>query len=301
MGFGCWAIGGPWTINGNQAGWGDVNDTESTKALQLAYERGIQFFDTAANYGCGHSEKILGKALKNVRNDVLIATKFGYRVNEETKAVDYYGEQLESTEVAEHVKKDCEKSLKRLGTDYIDLFQFHISKYPAAQAGLIIEKLEELIHEGKIRFYGWSTDTIESAEIFAKQKNCVAIQHNINCAQDAPEMIELCEKYDIASINRRPLAMGILTGKYTTNSVFALNDNRSSAGFKTNWMDKILPELEKLKPKLTADGRTLVQGALGWLWTRSNKTIPIPGMRTIEQVEENTKAFKYGLLNTFGL
>lgn len=297
LGFGCWAIGGPWTMRGGQAGWGVVDDAVSINALQRAYDKGIQLFDTAANYGAGHSEEVLGRALKSVRQDVLIATKFGYQVDVENKAVDLYGGELESTEVAGHVKEECEKSLKRLGTDYIDLYQFHVSKYPAKLAEPIIEQLEELVKEGKIRYYGWSTDTIESALLFARQKNCTAIQHDMNCAQDAPEMVELCETYDLASVNRRPLAMGLLSGKYKADSVFPSKDNRNNPGFKRNRIEKVIPELDKLKPLLVKDGRSMVQGALGWLWARSSKTIPIPGMRTVEQVEENCKALDFGPLD----
>src|SRR5512139_3303125 len=93
LGLGCWAIGGPWTLNGAQAGWGTIDDAEALRAIHQAIELGVNFFDTAANYGCGHSERLLGQAVKGRRHQVVIATKFGYRVDEAAKEVAPYGEQ----------------------------------------------------------------------------------------------------------------------------------------------------------------------------------------------------------------
>lgn len=298
MGFGCWAIGGPWTINGRPAGWGEVDNKDSIRALHCAFDLGITLYDTAANYGAGHSEHIVGKAFKERREKVLIATKFGYKVDPVQKAVSFYGEVIDSDEVAQHIKTDCELSLKRLATDYIDLFQFHINGYPSEKAGPILEILEELVLEGKIRYYGWSTDSIASAETFLRGPHCAAIQHQLNMFQRADEMLALCTKHNIASINRGPLAHGLLTGKYTVSSKFSEHDFRSSDRFHKNKTEKILPELEKVKSIITAEGRSLTQGALSWIWSSSDITIPIPGMRTVEQVHENCKALDYNLFDT---
>ena len=294
MGLGCWAIGGPWTVNGQYpAGWGEVNDAESIRAIQFAVDKGINFFDTAANYGAGHSERILGRALAGHRDHVIIATKFGYRVDEIAKDITHYGDPR-TGDVASHIRQDCEDSLRRLGTDVIDLYQFHVGYYSPEKVGPILEVLEALVDEGKIRTYGWSTDNLEGARRFSQGSHCVAIQHDLTVVADAPELIQLCEKNSLASINRSPLGRGLLTGKYTQESVFPDNDIRSREGFKDRWLKPVLNNLDAVRAVLTDHGRTLVQGALSWIWGRSSVTIPIPGFRNVEQLEENIAALDHG-------
>src|SRR5512138_2736533 len=123
MGLGCWAIGGPWTLDGGPAGWSQVDDAESLRGIQRGLELGVNFFDTAANYGAGHSERLLGQAFKGRRDKVVIATKFGYHVDEAAKVITPYGQPEEDSDVASHLRADVEASLKRLGTDYIDVYQ----------------------------------------------------------------------------------------------------------------------------------------------------------------------------------
>ena len=129
LGMGCWAIGGPWTWAqpGREpfpAGWGQTDDDESIRAIHAALEAGVNFFDTAANYGAGHSERVLGQALKGKRDQVVIATKFGHIINEKEKTV--YGD---DDQIIPNVRKDVENSLRRLGTDYIDVYQLHAGDY----------------------------------------------------------------------------------------------------------------------------------------------------------------------------
>ena len=165
------------------------------------------------------------------------------------------------------------------------------------------ETLEALVKEGKIRSYGWSTDFPDRAEVFAQGKHCAAIQLQLNVLDDNPPVVEICEKYDLAAINRGPLAMGLLTGKYTASTQPSSDDVRGEKS--PEWMQyfkdgkpnpEFLEKVEVLREILTSNGRTLSQGALAWLWARSEKTIPIPGFRTVEQVEENCGALEYGPL-----
>lgn len=293
LGLGCWAIGGPWTFAGHQAGWGNVDDQDSIRAIHYALDRGIDFFDTAANYGCGHSERILGRALSGRRDQVVIATKFGYRVDEEAKNVTHYGDPR-TGEIASHIRRDCEDSLRRLGTDRIDLYLFHVGYYFPEKVGDILEELEALVAEGKIRYYGWSTDNPEGARAFAKGDHCIAIQHDLTVVTDAPAMIGLCEAENLASINRSPLGRGLLTGKYSATSTFAENDLRSRSDFAQRWAHPILGNLDAIREVLTARARTLTQGALCWIWGRSEHTIPIPGFRNVAQLEENIAALEHG-------
>ncbi len=296
LGLGCWAIGGPWTVGGRHpAGWGEVDDAESIRAIHFALDHGITFFDTAANYGAGHSERILGCALAGRRDQVVIATKFGYRVDEAAKDVTHYGDPREG-DVVSHVRQDCEDSLRRLGTDVIDLYFFHVGYYQPEKVGPILEVLEALVEEGKIRWYGWSTDNLEGARAFSKGEHCAAIQHNLTVVRDAPEMVQFCLEKGLASIVRSPLGRGLLTGKYTSESTFADNDIRSREDFKEGWVEPMLGKLAAVHEILTRHGRTLPQGALSWIWARSPAAVPIPGFRNEAQLAENIAALDQGPL-----
>jgi len=291
MGLGCWAIGGPWYWLDGQGGWGDIDDNESVCAIHHALENGISFFDTAANYGTGHSERILGRALKGKRDKAVIATKFGFKVNETEKRVSF-----REDDHLLHVRAECESSLRNLNIDVIDLYQLHVWDYPLEKVPAMVDLLESLVGEGKIRYYGWSTDSVEGARLFAKGKHCVSIQHDLNVILDAPEMLAVCEELNLASVNRSPLARGALSGKYTKASVFPQNDVRNDEWSKDHFFAPTLNQLGAIRKILTSNGRTLVQGALAWIWARSEKTIPIPGFKTVAQVEENAKAMQFGPL-----
>jgi aryl-alcohol dehydrogenase-like predicted oxidoreductase len=301
LGMGCWAVGGPWTINGSPAGWSEVDDNESLRAIHGALEMGVTFFDTAANYGAGHSERLLGRAFKGRRDQVVIATKFGYSVDEAAKAVIHYDAKEEECDVASRLGTDLEASLKRLDTDFIDVYQLHVWGLKIEPALAAREVLEELVKEGKIRTYGWSTDRLDAIKAFSTSPLCSIAQQQLSVLDGNLELLALCEEWNLASINRGPLGMGLLTGKFAPDSSFADDDVRCHAqwhpGFKDgrptqDWLDK----LASIREVLTSGGRTLAQGALAWLWARSEQTIPIPGFRTVEQVEENCGALAFGPL-----
>lgn len=298
MGLGCWAIGGPFWSGDTPAGWGAADDDESVRAIHRGLELGIDLFDTADVYGTGHSERVLARALAGRRDQVVIATKFGNVFDESTRRIT--GANVSPA----YIRQACEASLRRLATDHIDLYQLHLNALPLAEAGPVRDTLEALVAEGKIRAYGWSTDFPERARFFAEGPHCTAIQHAMNVLEDCPEMIALCEASNLASINRGPLAMGLLTGKYTASSrSLPLDDVRSERApawlryFKDgkahpDWLAK----LDAVRDILTSGGRTLAQGALAWLWARTRQTIPIPGFRTVAQVEENVGAMAIGPL-----
>lgn len=296
VGMGCWAIGGPWTFDGHQAGWGQVDDAESIRAIHRALELGINFFDTAANYGCGHSERLLGRALADRRDQVVIATKFGYNVDEDARNVTLYGDPR-TGDVVSALRADCEASLHRLNTDVIDLYQFHVGGYDPEKAAGVRDALENLVAEGKIRFYGWSTDSPQGARVFARGEHCAAIQYRLNVAQDAPELVAVCDEFDLAGVIRGPLGRGVLTGKYTPNSQFPQDDHRGGERFRDEWFTPMLEKLDAVREVLTSQGRTLAQGTLSWVWARSERVIPIPGFKTIAQVEENAGALAFGPLD----
>lgn len=296
LGLGCAATGGQfYSAEGEPLAWVDVDDNESIRAIQAALDEGINFFDTADMYGAGHSEEVLGLALKGRRDRVVIATKFGDVMNPVTRRAVGFDAR------PEFIRQALESSLRRLNTDYIDLYQFHIWGHPAAEAVAVRETLEELTKEGKIRGYAWSTDVLESLEVFAEGPNCVAVQHELNLFRCDESILALCERENLASINRSPLAMGVLTGKYGSGFNFAKSDVRSHTPYYVWFKDgkpseEHLQKLEAVREILISGGRTLAQGALAWIWGRSQRTIPIPGFKTVQQAQENARAMQFGPL-----
>jgi aryl-alcohol dehydrogenase-like predicted oxidoreductase len=268
LGLGCWAIGGPFWRGDRPVGWGQVDDQQSLAALQRALELGVTFFDTSDVYGCGHSERLLGQALQGRRSDVVIATKFGNIFDEQTRQI----------------------------TDYIDLYQFHIGDYDLAKADAVVATLEDLVAAGKIRAYGWSTDDPTRAAFFAKGTHCAAIQQRFNLFEGNTDVLTICEENQLASINRGPLAMGLLTGKFSHESQLPADDVRHGWDLQGGEQARRLDRLAQLRELLTSDGRTPAQAALGWLWARSPVTLPIPGFKTVAQVEENVGALAHGPL-----
>ena len=298
LGMGCWAIGGPFWTGDTPLGWGEVDDNESVRAIHAALDNGVTFFDTANVYGAGHSERVLAKALTGIRSKVVIATKFNAVFDEKSRLV------TGSDSSPAGIRKACGESLSRLGTDYIDLYQFHDNGFPAEKAEPVRDTLEELVIEGKIRAYGWSTDFTDRAEVFAKGTQCATIQLQLNVLDDNPEMIALCERHNLAAINRGPLAMGLLTGKYTAETKPSVDDVRGEKS--PEWMKYFkkgspnpewVTKREAVREILSTSGRTVAQGALAWLWARSPQTVPIPGFRTVKQVEENCGAMRFGPLS----
>jgi aryl-alcohol dehydrogenase-like predicted oxidoreductase len=294
IGLGTNAIGGPvWDRSVREnlpIGYGDVDTKEALQAIQHAVSLGITFFDTADEYGCGQSERLLGEALKGKRDQLIIATKFGVTFDETSREIT--GTEASPT----YIRRACEASLQRLRTDFIDLYQFHLRDYPLERAGEVRQTLEELAAVGKIRWYGWSTDDPARASFFAQGDHCVAIQHRLNILIDNPTLLELCDQYDLASINRIPLLMGVLTGKFTAQTALPDKDIRKEY-FKHSSFLEDLKRIDRLKTTLTAKGHTLPQASLAWILTRHPRTIPIPGFRNVRQVEENAKTFKNGLLS----
>jgi aryl-alcohol dehydrogenase-like predicted oxidoreductase len=291
-------MGGPWDwleADGSKgpSGWGQVDDAESIRAIHYALDAGINLFDTAPNYGCGRSERVLGQAIADRRDKVILATKFGYLVDEQKLIVS------ETADIIPRIRQECESSLRNLKTDYIDLYQFHKSDYAAEKVVEVCDVLEKLVEEGKIRWYGWHTDNPEAAKVFAQGTHCTAIHHALHMGYDVPKMLAICEEYDQASVNRAPLSMGMLTGKFTSDTTFPEDDVRHGWDLRAEKPAKNLQRVEAVRKSFAdaGDVRTQAQIALAWIWTRSDRTIPIPGFKTVAQVKENIQAMEFGLLS----
>jgi aryl-alcohol dehydrogenase-like predicted oxidoreductase len=287
VGLGCWAIGGPFWRESDGVrgpmGWGDVDDAESVRAIHRALDLGVTLFDTANNYGTGHSERVLGRALSGRSEDVVVATKFGSVFDEATET-HYDDRELPMTPGV--IREACEASLRRLGREAIDLYLLHHGEYDIERAPDVVEILEGLVAAGKIRAYGWSTDDPDRARVFAAGPNCTAIELRMNLTWPAAEMLRVCDELDLACVIRSPLNGGILTGKFRADSTFPENDERHGLDFSEGRAAFRLAQVEQMREVLTRDGRTMTQAALSWILTLSDRTIPIPGFKTVAQVEE---------------
>jgi aryl-alcohol dehydrogenase-like predicted oxidoreductase len=296
LGMGCWAIGGPSRWEDATTRYGDVDDNQSLAAIAAAIDAGVKLFDTAAVYGAGHSERLLGQALRE-HPDVSVSTKIGYRFDEDTKQV--LGDDPDPT----HVLSAIDASLARLQRERIDLLFLHINSLEIERALAIFDVMDDAIAAGKVGAYGWSTDFPDRIDAVADRANFVSVQHGANVLFSAPAVFPLVEKYDLVSLNRSPLAMGALTGKYSgPDATIPSGDLRSQ---NMDWMDwfkdaRVAPQvaatLDAVRDLLCTDGRTLAQGSLAWLWAKSPNAVPLPGFRTVAQVEENTGALAFGPL-----
>ncbi|MFD0662354.1 aldo/keto reductase [Thermocatellispora tengchongensis] len=273
-----------------------MDDDESIRAIDRAVDLGVTFFDTADVYGTGHSERVLGRALRDRRDAVVIATKFGYTYDEARK-------EITGTDTsAAYVRRACEASLARLGTDYIDLYQLHVGDTGTAAAEDVFAELESLVDKGMIRSYGWSTDDEERARMLAGRHGAAAVQFAINVLSDVPGLVEVSEEAGLAGLARSPLAMGLLTGKFTAESRLPADDVRGSGHswvtyFRDGRPDQdALDRLAAVREILTSEGRTLAQGALAWILARGEAMIPIPGFKSVAQAEENAGALDRGPL-----
>jgi aryl-alcohol dehydrogenase-like predicted oxidoreductase len=296
LGLGCWAVGGAFFIGERSNSWGTVDDAESLRAIAAAVDHGIRLFDTAPAYGTGHSEVLLGKALRN-RRDVLISTKVGYAIDEATKQLT--GE----TTDPDDIEAQIDASLRRLQRDYLDIVFLHLNEASIESAGPVFERLARLREAGKLSAFGWSTDFPKRAEAYATLPGFAAIQHAMNVFFKAEKLLPVIEAQNLLSFNRSPLAMGLLTGKYSATTKIGQDDVR---GHANDWLayfknGEVEPEhlrmFESVRDLLQSNGRSLVQGALAWLWARSDRTLPIPGFKSVAQVTNICGALEKGPLN----
>ncbi len=296
LGLGCWPMAGPmYAPDGKSLGYSNSNDAESVKAIHAALANGISVFDTAVAYGAGHSERLLGQALKG-QTQARVITKIGIGIDEQTKALSF------DTYTPEQVAGDISQSLARLQRETIDLLLLHINSCPVDQAELLFDEMDKACEQGKIRGYGWSTDFASSAKAVTSRSGFVAVEYAMNVLIDAPNMQALTQSSGISSLIRSPLAMGLLSGKYSSKTTMLSDDVRAS---DEGWMQYFvngkpnplfMQRYNAIEELLRTDGRSTIQGALGWLWGKYDRHIPVPGARTVKQVEELAKALEFGAL-----
>lgn len=295
LGMGCWAIGGQFFDGEMQLGFTGHDDAESVATVHAAYDAGVRLFDTAPVYGAGHSERLLGEALKG-RSDVTISTKIGLRFDENSRQV--LGEDIDPADLTAALNS----SRTRLQRDHLDIVFLHLNTLPVAKVEPLFDVLEEEIAKGRVGAYGWSCDFPDAVNAVAERPGFLLVQHAMNVFFDAPSMMDVMNRHELASFNRSPLAMGLLTGKFNEGEAIRPGDVRLN---NLHWMDyfkdgKVTPDfitrVEAVRDLLTVGGRSLAQGALGWLWAKSPATFPIPGARTPGQAIHNAQALEFGAL-----
>jgi aryl-alcohol dehydrogenase-like predicted oxidoreductase len=293
IGLGCWGIGGPFWDGNGWMGYGDSDDAESLRCLRRAAELGVTFYDTADVYGCGHSEELVGAAFAG-RTDIVISTKFGFTFDIPSRKVTGTA----ATPVA--IRASLEGSLKRLRRECIDLFSFQLWDHPLERAGEVLSALDDFVREGRIRSYCWLTDDPVRVRFFAQGAHCAGTGQLMNVLEHNADLIALCEELNLPILVRRPLGMGLLTGKFTPATEFAENDMRRRFGwdFKVPKHANKLAQIDRVRAVLTRGGRTLAQGALAWVWARSGLAIPVPGFKNLKQLEENIAATNFGPLTS---
>jgi len=291
IGFGAWAIGG-WM-------WGGTDQKDGMAAVQEAIEVGITTIDTAPVYGFGLSERIIGKAIKGKRDKVKTLTKYGLRWDTQKgqkflHTQDAQGKQIEVHKYAgkEEIIQECENSLRRLGTDYIDLYQIHWPD-PTTPIEETMVTVKKLLQDGKIRAAGVCNYSVEQMKIAEKvvPLSSNQIPYSMVNRGAEKELISYCIKNNKGVIAYSPLQRGLLTGRIGMNHKFSEGDHRpSTAFFRPENRRKILSVLEKIRPLAFARGATLAQLAIAWAICRPDITTALVGARNPKQVRENVSA-----------
>ncbi len=274
IGFGAWAIGGSWGY-----GWGPVDDSESIRAIQRAVDLGINWIDTAAVYGLGHSEEVVGRAVKGRREKVFIATKCGL-------VWDRRGV-VRNNLKSESIRRECEASLRRLQTDYIDLYQIHWPD-PSTPVEDAWETLVRLKEAGKARYIGVSNFDVDLL------KRCMMISHvqslqppySMIMRKVEKEILPFCRENGIGVVVYSPLQSGLLTGKFDIKRLAPDDWRRKSPMFREPFLSKALGFVERIRPVSEKYGKSMLQFAISWALMHPSVTSAIVGARNVEQIEE---------------
>ena len=281
IGFGCWAMA-------NDAQWGPIDEEEAIRAVHMAIAEGVNFFDTAEAYGNGHSEEVLGRALKGRRDQVLVATKI-------------IGKHLGG----DQVPKALEASLRRLGTDYVDLYQIH---WPNRSVPFeeTMEALSRLKAQGKIRSIGVSNFGVEDVTAIVQYGAVDSNQVPYSLFWRAIEasIVEACVREDIGIICYSPLGQGLLTGKFKKRGDIPEGNRTHTRLYADEALALAFPALEKLRALSERLQVTMAQVSLAWLLARPGVTTVIAGAKTRRQFADNVGAIRVHLeeddLSTLG-
>ena len=279
VGFGVWTVSTNW--------WGKIEEADGIRLLQRAHDIGVSYFDTADAYGEGYGEEILAKALRDRRNDIVIGTKFGY---------DFYNHVREGHQerpqnfTPEFIRLACERSLKRLGTDYIDLYQIHNPRVDAIEKDDLFDTLDQLIREGKVRHHGVAVGPdigwYEEGEASIQDRHARAMQiiYSILEQEPAKRWFSMAEKEQTGFLTRVPHASGLLDGTYSKDTVFDPEDHRSHR--KREWLTEGLKKLAALDFLTEELGSTIGQIAIKFALAGPMVATVLPNITNTPQLEE---------------
>ncbi len=281
--YGAWAIGGD--------AWGTTDDAESLRSLHRAIDLGVNFIDTADVYGDGHSERLIGRLRRERKEEIIVATKAGRRLNPHV-AAGFTKENLTSF---------VERSLRNLDTEALDLLQLHCPPPDVYDLPEVFGALDDLVAAGKLRFYGVSVEYVEEALRATRYPNVQSIQiiFNMFRLKPAEELFPVVREKQIGILARVPLASGLLSGKLRRDSTFEPRDHRNynrhgeafDVGETFSGVDYAtgLEAVEELRALLPT-GVSMAQLALRWILMFPEVSAAIPGARNAQQTEDNVRA-----------
>lgn len=288
IGLGSWAIGG----SGTSFSWGEQDDSDSIKAIHAALDSGVNWIDTAAVYGFGHSEEVVGKAVQGRRDGVLLFTKCG-----NVKA-DNSRDAVRDLSPAS-IRQECEDSLRRLGTDHIDLYQFH---WPDNRTGTPIEEswatMRELVKEGKVRYAGVSNfdpDLIKRCLSVGPVDSLQPPYSLLRRDYQTDGTLDFCRENGIGVIVYSPMQAGLLTGKFDISKLAEDDWRRRNRMFTEPQLSRNLAFIELIRPIAERHGKTIGQLAIAWVLMNPAITGAIVGARNPEQAAENAGAADWRL------
>jgi len=286
VGLGTWAMGGPW-----EYGWGPQDDEEAVASILEALDQGINWIDTAPAYGLGHSEELLGRALRQTKHKPYIATKCGILWNDKRERVVHLKR--------DSVRRECQDSLRRLGVERIDLYQMHWPD-PEPDIEEAWEEMARLAEEGKVRYIGVSNFSVQQMERIAKIHPISSLQppYSMLHREAERDLLGYCAQHGIGVVVYSPMQRGLLTGAFSRERLAALapDDHRRRAPeFQEPQFGATLELVEGLKKIARRNGKSVSQLAVSWVLRRSEVTAAIVGARRPGQIAETAPASDWNL------
>lgn len=282
VGLGTWAIGGPW-----QYGWGPQDDRDSIDAIFEAIDNGINWIDTAPIYGCGHSEIIVGKAIKQMSQKPIIATKCGLLWNDKREKLNNLKK--------DSIIQECHDSLKRLGIDTIDLYQIHWP-VPDSDIEQAWEAIDRLIQQGKVRFGGVCNFQANQMDRLLPIRHPASLQPPYSMIDRGieNELLGYCAQHRIGIVCYSPMHKGLLTGKFSREYLAQMPDNdhrkQLDRDFREPRFSRNLQIVEELKKIAAEYNRPVAQIAVAWTLRRPEVTSAIVGARKKGQISQTAPA-----------
>jgi aryl-alcohol dehydrogenase-like predicted oxidoreductase len=279
IGFGAWTIGLDW--------WGKkLDDNEASRMLKRAYDLGINFFETADIYGSGKSEKIIAQVFKDMRNDVVYSTKWGYDMYD-AKQIGH--NELPQKHNQEFLQFAIRHSLDRLQTDYIDVYSLHNPKMNAIKDDKLFAYIDYMVKKGTIKSHGvalgpaigWKDEGLEAIE--KRNITCLQTVYNILEQDPARDFMQAAERRNVGIMVRVPDASGLLTGKVNADTKFDKNDHRSFR--KQDFIIEAMQKIENMRPLASSKGWSITELAIKFILSQKQISVILPTMVSIEEIE----------------